>query len=85
MIGEFVAPAEIWDPATETSGPAGSDSERWGHAATLLPDGRVLVVGGFYAEPMTAEVWDPATSTFSPAGKNRIRLIEATSTAVLPR
>ena len=41
------------------------------HPATLLPDGRVLVVGGvevsdedFFA---LAEVWDPATSTFSPA------------------
>jgi hypothetical protein len=43
----FIASAEVWDPATESFGPAGSLAEARGfHAATLLADGRVVVVGG---------------------------------------
>ena len=36
--------------------------------ATLLLDGRVLVVGGYGAGPL-AEVWGPGTGVFSPAGE----------------
>ena len=40
--------AEIWEPATGTFTPTGSPAYgRAGHTATLLPDGRVLIVGGF--------------------------------------
>jgi len=38
---------------------------RIGHTATLLPDGRVLVVGGNSA---SAEIWDPGTGTFALTG-----------------
>jgi hypothetical protein len=44
---------------------------RSGHTATLLPDGKVLIVGGmrrnqdFYR---SAELYDPATGKFQPAG-----------------
>jgi Kelch motif/Galactose oxidase, central domain len=45
---------------------------RQGHSATLLSDGRVLIVGGWSREgtgPLdSAEVYDPATSRFEPAG-----------------
>ena len=40
-------------------------------SATLLQDGRVLVVGGISSDGTavaTAELWDPLTRTFSPAG-----------------
>jgi hypothetical protein len=50
----FVATAPLEDP-------------RIGHTATLLPDGRVLVIGGY--EVASAEIWDPATETWSPAGR----------------
>ena len=45
---------------------------RWNHTATLLPDGRVLVVGGFTARSdgvvsliETCEVYDPETHSWS--------------------
>lgn len=50
---------------------------RFGHTACLLPDGRVLVVGGLGYNPShsstpiairEAEVWDPNTGLWSPAG-----------------
>ena len=52
--------------------PAGSLGEgREEHDATLLPDWRVLVMGGRTADNeirATAEVWDPMSSSFTPAG-----------------
>jgi hypothetical protein len=36
-------------------------ASRWGHTATLLDDGTVLVIGSFIAG---AEIYDPATGTF---------------------
>jgi len=58
--------------AVDTFSPTGSLAEsRAGHTATLLPDGRVLVVGGSGGPShlrASAEVWDPATGTFGPAG-----------------
>jgi hypothetical protein len=54
--------------------------------AALLPDGRVLIVGGGSgtADLKTAEVFDPSTNSFSPlaATMNSIRM--APSTARLP-
>jgi hypothetical protein len=43
---------------------------RYGHKATGLADGTVLVVGGFGVSeyPANVEIYDPATDTFSPTG-----------------
>jgi hypothetical protein len=55
--GGPVADAEIWDPTTMSSSPTGPLGEpRALHAATLLRDGRVLVVGGSHSR--TAEVFE---------------------------
>ena len=41
---------------------------RWDHSATLLPDGRIVIIGGRNesGELSSAEIFDPATEKFSP-------------------
>lgn len=77
--------AEIWDPATNQFRLLGATMKvaRAGHSATVLPDGRVLIVGGLSpdANYSFAEVFDPATETFSvfAAVDNRERGLHATA------
>ena len=74
QAGEFFTEAaEIYDPATDGFVPTGSLRIARGlHAAALLPDGRVLVAGGFgnrAAPPvLSTEIFDPATGRFTDAG-----------------
>ena len=65
-----LASAEIFDPGTRhwsLTGPMAIP--RAMHTASLLPDGRVLVVGGFDGGDYqaTAEFYDPASGSWSPA------------------
>lgn len=65
----YSAKAEIFDPATQCYAPVSDLNEpRADHSATLLEDGRVLIVGGAasgnrYAHA-TVEIFDPAEGTF---------------------
>jgi Kelch motif protein len=55
-------PTGLWSPAHDMF------AVRWGPAAALLPDGRVLVAGGELDgdhKLASAEVYDPATNTWS--------------------
>ena len=50
---------------------AGLSVGRWGHTATLLEDGRVLIVGGQESPSRrldSAEIYDPAADTWTSAG-----------------
>lgn len=63
-----IASAEIFDPQTNSFTPTNDMNEpRSGHTATLLPNGKVLIVGGWgpSQRTATAELYDPVTGEFS--------------------
>lgn len=62
-----IASAEIYDPKTDLFSPTGDMLEaRTGHTATLLPNGQVLIAGGWGigGRSATAELYDPQTGSF---------------------
>src|SRR5205823_10686689 len=83
VIGGVLAPlatAEVFDPADgsfHALGGMGEERGRTAHTATLLPDGRVLLAGGWgqagAGAPRealnTAALFDPARGTFANAGQ----------------
>ncbi len=60
--------AELFDPSNGSWAATGAlSSARFNHTATLLPNGRVLVVGGQTAQGMldSAELYDPVTGAWT--------------------
>ena len=76
--------AELFDPSSGTFQSVASMSiGRSGHTATLLKNGKVLMVGGWtghYDRPGSAEIYDSATSTFTPTGSMVIERAGNTAT-----
>ena len=64
--------AEVFDPVTNTFYLVGEmNHSRLGISATLLPNGKVLIIGGIDNNSQTlnnAEIFDPATGSFSFTG-----------------
>jgi len=67
---QYFNSAETYDPETKMFTPAGTlHAGRCGHTATLLQNGKVLIVGGTSEHPLaSAELYDPGTATFTLVG-----------------
>ena len=91
VTGKVLATAELYDPDTNTwTTAAPMRAARARHAAILLADQRVLVIGGndvaysaFSNYFATAELYDPSRQSWSPAGSMNYARTFATAT-VLP-
>lgn len=81
----FLRTAELFDPRSGRFLPlvAGLNAARAGHTAHLLPDGRVLLIGGYAlvndaVEGLrTAEIYDPARDVFDFVAMKRPRMQHA--------
>jgi hypothetical protein len=76
--------AELFDPNSGTfQSVAEMSIGRSGHTATLLKNGKVLIVGGWtgrYDLQGSAEIYDPAAKTFAPTGNLAVERAGNTAT-----
>ena len=78
--------AELYNPATGDWSVTGAlNTPRFYQAATGLPDGRVLITGGYYGDATfnSAEIYDPATGTWSAAANLNTPRVFSSATLLL--
>jgi Thrombospondin type 3 repeat/Galactose oxidase, central domain len=79
-----VSSAYLYDPATETFTLTANNMTvpRTIHTATLLPNGKVLITGGFNAgaNHASAELFDPVSNTFAATGSMNVGRSQHTAT-----
>jgi hypothetical protein len=77
------APSLIFDPATDTFAATGSMAGQFSlHTATLLPNGRVLLIEGYATGDvaLSGELYDPATGKFTATADVGITRMNPTAT-----
>ena len=88
----YLRSAELYDPRSDRWTPTGSmiEDRASGHTATLLRDGRVLLVGGECGEctsttfsTNTAEIYDPRTGAWSQTPSMSVPRYRHTATLLL--
>ena len=80
-VGQLTS-TEIYDPANSSFTPSASmNVARTITTAATLTDGRVLVVGNWYASAQYAEIYDPNTNTFTLTGAG---IIERSAPIIIP-
>ena len=84
--GGILNTAELYDPATGKFTPTGNmNIERVNHAAALLPDGRVLIIGGVAnnGEAVAfAELYNPDAGTFAKVARLTDARVSPTTTVM---
>jgi hypothetical protein len=82
--GVFYNSAELYNPATGsfTATPQRMGTQRVGHIATWLPNGKVLIAGGWSNEGVlaSAELYDSSTGAFTPTGSMSVARGDFTAT-----
>jgi hypothetical protein len=84
----FLSSTEIYDPASNTFAPS-TPSMNAGHAsatATLLPNGEVLIAGGFGNAGFlsSTEIYDPASNTFASSTPSMNHARDSATATLLP-
>ena len=89
LLPLFLSGVSMAQPAGSFIAAGAMTTPRWGHSATLLPNGKVLVAGGIAGgDPAngttvllaSAELYHPSTGAFTPTGSMLTGRWQATTT-----
>ena len=81
IVGGNTTQTEIYDPVTAAWTSQGATAATHSaHGAVLLPDGRILVVGGTQFAQPAAELFDPATGAWAAAAPMLVTRSNPTAT-----